>query len=358
MKSSKDPLKNPLASDLDGILARAGGSLDELRRRRIFITGGTGFFGAWLLECLSWANLHMDLGVSALILSRNPKSFQDRHPHLAENPAFAFHYGDVRDFEFPEGRFSHVIHAAATPAEATFYNEGPLEKFDLQVRGARRTLDFALRCGAEQVLYTSSGSSYGLQPEDLTHIPEDYPGAPDPLQHAQALGHGKRTAEFLCATYAATHGFEMKIARGFCFVGPFLQMDIQYAIGNFILDALQGGPIRVRGDGTQRRSYLYSADLMVWLWTIFLKGKSCRPYNLGSEKELSIGELAEQVRQTLGSRKAVEIAGKPVPGQPTNRYVPCTLRARNELGLEEYTDLPIAIVKTAEFCARAGRPKS
>jgi nucleoside-diphosphate-sugar epimerase len=356
MRPPEDASKNPLASDLDGILARAGGSLEELRGKRIFITGGTGFFGAWLLECLSWANLHMNLGVSALVLTRDPRAFRDRHPLLAENPAFAFHQGDVRNFEFPPGRFSHLIHAAATPAQATFQNEGPLEKFDLQTLGARRTLDFALRCGAEQLLYTSSGSAYGPQPEGLTHIPEDYPGAPDPLQPSQALGHGKRTAEFLCATYAAKHGFEVKMARGFCFVGPFLQMDAQYAIGNFLLDALRGGPIQIRGDGTPRRSYLYAADLMTWLWTIFIKGKSCRPYNLGSEKDFSIRELAELVRQSLGLKEPVEIADRPRPGEPISRYVPCTLRARSELGLEEYTDLPKAIVKTAEFYAQAALP--
>jgi len=355
MKPDRVPRRNPLSADLDWVLARLERPLSALRGRRIFITGGTGFIGTWLLECLAWANQHLDLGVSALILSRNPDSFLERKPHLALNPGFKFHQGDVQHFDFPSGRFSQVLHLAATPAEATFRNVEPLAKLDLQERGMRRTLDFALHCGAEQVFFASSGCVYGTQPWSLTHIPEDFPGAPDPLEPAQALGHGKRMAEFLSSAYAAKHGLEVKIARGFSFVGPGLQMDLQYAIGNFILNVLRGENIQVRGDGTQRRSYLYAADLLVWLWTIFLEGRSCRPYNVGSELDLSIKELAETVARTLGAKGSVEIAGFPQPGQPSDRYVPCTLRARSELGLEEYTDLSIAIVRTAEYCAQSGR---
>jgi nucleoside-diphosphate-sugar epimerase len=340
---------HPLAEDLDGILARLGGTLEALRGKRIFITGGTGFFGSWMVETLAWANRSMDLGVSALLLSRDPSSFLSRMPGIAEDPAFSFHVGDVRHFEFPEGRFPFVIHAATTSAPATFANEEPLAKFDTLALGTRRVLDFSIQCGVEQMLFTSSGCAYGPQPPSMRRLTEDFPGAPDPMNPCQALGHGKRAAEFLCAAYAEKHGFEAKIARGFCFVGPHLQMDIQYAIGNFILDVLNGKPIRVRGDGSQFRSYMYAADLMVWFWTILLKGKSCRPYNMGSEHDLSIGELATRVAETLDPGHRVEIARSPSLDCPAERYVPCTSRAQEELGLREFTSLEDAILKTAAF---------
>jgi len=342
---------NYLAGDLDYILIHTQGLWEELRGKRLFITGGTGFFGRWLLESFALANKKFNLNASVCVLTRDYNAFKTKAPNLADNQAINFHIGDVRNFDFPEGEFTHIIHAAATSAIATFNNEDLLATFDIVVGGTRRALDFAAKCGAKKFLFTSSGVVYGKQPLGMAHISEDYMGAPEPTNVNIALGESKRVAEFLCAYYSNKHGIETKIARCFSFVGPYLPLDIHYAIGNFIRDGLNGGPIQVNGDGTPQRSYLYAADLIIWLWTIFLKGASCRAYNVGSEEDVTISELARIVARNFNDME-VKIAKSPKLNAFPERYVPSTKRAQQELGLKQSINLEEAIKKTLLYYDR------
>jgi dTDP-glucose 4,6-dehydratase len=339
---------NPLASDLDHVLTHTQGLWDEMRGQRVFITGGTGFFGCWLLESLLWANDKLGLNASAVVLTRDPVAFRRKAPHLADHPSVTLLAGDVRAFAFPAGRFSHVIHAA-TEASARLNAENPLLMFDTIIEGTRRTLEFARQSGARRVLLVSSGAVYGKQPPEMTHISEAYAGAPDPTDPASAYGEGKRAAEHLCALYARQYGLEPAIARCFAFVGPYLPLDAHFAIGNFIRDALAGGPIRVSGDGTPHRSYLYAADLAAWLWTILVRGKPCCPYNVGSDDSRPIAELARTVAARAGIG-AVQVAHPQHPG-PAARYVPAIGLARRDLGLDVWTALQEAIERTLRYCA-------
>jgi dTDP-glucose 4,6-dehydratase len=339
-------MPNPLAHDLDRVLAHTQGVWDELRGARLFVTGGTGFFGCWLLESFAWACDTLRLDATLTVLTRSPQAFLRKAPHLANHPSIALLQGDVRSFPFPEARFTHLIHGAAE-ASAALNREQPLLMLDTIVDGTRRALDFAVHCGARRFLLTSSGAVYGAQPPTLPRIPESYTGGPATTDPRSAYAEGKRLAELLAAVYARQHGLECPIARPFAFAGPYLPLDTHFAVGNFIGDCLSGRPIEIRGDGTPFRSYLYAADLAIWLWTILVRGQSCRAYNVGSEEAVSIAVLASTVRRTLGATQPPRIACQPRPGVPAERYVPDTSRARDELGLERLTPLDEAIRRTA-----------
>ena len=340
-------MTNPLAHDLDHVLAQTSGLWEELRGARVFVTGGTGFFGCWLLETFLWANDHLRLDASVVVLTRDGNAFGRKVPHLAYHPAVRLLDGDVRTFELTDGAFSHVIHAA-TESGSTLASPDRLLMFDTIVDGTRRTLEFARRSGAKRFLLTSSGAVYGRQPAELMHVPEEYAGGPEPANAGQVYAEGKRAAEMLCAVYADTQ-LQPTIARCFAFVGPYLPIDAHFAVGNFIRDALQGGPICISGDGTPYRSYLYAGDLAIWLWTILLRGTAMRPYNVGSEAAISIGDLAHAVARRFTREPEVRIARPAIPGVPVERYVPSTSRARNDLGVAMMMDLEEALTRTLDW---------
>jgi nucleoside-diphosphate-sugar epimerase len=333
------------SEDLAHVLAHTRELWSEAKGAHFFVTGGTGFFGMWLLESYPHINDSFGLGMRATVLTRNPAAFAAKAPHLATRSDLRFVAGDVRDFAFPAGTYPYVIHAA-TEASAALNEQAPHEMFDAIVGGTRRVLDFVEQAGTRKLLLTSSGAVYGRQPSDLTHVSEDYAGAPDPLAPASAYGEGKRVAEHLCALHARQHSYEVKVARCFAFVGPHLPLDGSFAIGNFLRNALRGETIQIAGDGRPTRSYLYAADLAVWLWTLLFQAPSGRAFNVGSAEALTIAQLAATVDAALGVRAGWHVAQEPDPSRPRSHYVPDVFRAKRELDLDVRIPLDEAIRKT------------
>lgn len=334
--------------DRDLFLAQTAHLWEALRGERIFITGGTGFIGCWLLESFAWANDEFGLGASTTVLTRDPAAFQRKAPRLAFHPSIQLLAGDVRTFDFPTGSFRYLIHAA-TDANPQSAAGAPMETLETIVDGTRRTLEFSRHHGVEKYLLTSSGAVYGTQPAGISHIPETYSGSPDSTRSGSVYGQGKRLAELLCAIYTAHYGISCKIARCFAFAGPYLPADGHFAFGSFVRDAVQGLPIQINGDGTPVRSYLYARDLAVWLWTILLRGTPGTAYNVGSELEVTIGELANEVSGILSPNLPIQIAQTAQPGKQPLRYVPSTRLAREELSLRQYADRRETILQTAAW---------
>lgn len=337
--------------DLDLALTLTPGVWSRFSGARLFITGGTGFIGNWLIQTIQRANDTLGSRIEIVVLSREPERALRSNPRIFERPDIQMLAGDVISFSQPMGRFDLCIHAATDVGDPG-RTANPLHIFDSIVTGTRRVLDLAQAQGVSRFLLASSGAVYGPQPPDLALIPESYTGAPD-TQHVQAAyGNGKRAAEWLACAYAAQAGhagFEASIARIFALVGPGLPLDGPFAAGNFMRDVLHGSSIRIQGDGRPVRSYLYMADLCVWLLRILESGSTGQAYNVGAEQPVSIKELADQIVQTSSEPVAVNIASPSLGTNLPPRYVPDTSKVRQSLGLRELTPLPLALRKTLQW---------
>ncbi|MDQ6623538.1 MAG: NAD-dependent epimerase/dehydratase family protein [Verrucomicrobiota bacterium] len=352
------------ANDLQEVLAATAPLWEAARGEAIFVTGGTGFFGRWLLGSFAHANAKLELGARMVVLTRNAAAFRKRASGLSRESAIALVEGDVRTFratnvsqqlgENAPNRYRFVIHAATAASAAGVY--GSAETVDTVVQGTQAALRFAAEGGAERFLFTSSGAVYGPQPPHLGLIAEDYSGGPELSSAQSAYGEAKRLAEVLCVSHGSQQRLAVSIARCFAFVGPYLPLDAQFAVGNFLQDSLHGRAISVSGDGTARRSYLYATDLAVALWTILFSGAPGRAYNVGSEEDVSVAELAHFIARLAEPPLRVAIAQRAEPGTAVRRYLPSTERLRTELGFAPRVSLREALVRTHRWLAEQAHP--
>lgn len=332
-------------SDLKDILDQAKDVWPHLQGARIFMTGGTGFIGCWLLESIKYANESLELDIQVTVLTRSFAAFEKKVQHLAEYKAFKFIEGNVCDYDSPIGEYSHIIHAA-TDASADLNENNPRQMFNTVIQGTQRVLDFAVEKNIKRTLFLSSGAVYGQQPWEMEKVPESWNGGPSPVDARATYAEAKRAAEMLCAIYKKQFGLEIAIARIFALLGPYLSLGIHFAAGNFIKDAMEGKKVIVNGNGLPCRSYLYASDLTVWLLHMLVRAESCKPYNVGSDVSISVKKLAEKISKTLGSGEFEVLDAMDVGWNP-GRYVPDTKLIFQDLGLKQRVSLEDAIFRTA-----------
>ena len=309
---------------------------------KLLITGGTGFFGRSILRYLKSKYTNNNLTVS--VFSRSPKNFHKKYPIFKRHPFITFYDCDVLKYEsFPKKtEFTHVIHAAA---ESTFGKKiNKLEWFNQIINGTKNILDYAIDAGATRFLYVSSGAIYGMHSNKLEFIKENSLISPDPLIFENVYGNSKRTAETLCTIYSNLTNLEAMVARCFTFSGPDLPLDAHFAFGNFLNDALNSESIKINGDGSAIRSYLDQADLAEWLWKILIHGRSGNAYNVGSDQNISIKELAYRIRDQISPNKNIEYFM--TPNTLNNCYVPSVEKIKKELKVVQNISLENSIKKT------------
>lgn len=331
--ATRDALFNHLLQDFDSILPAF--PLPELDRQRIFVTGGSGFIGFWLLLACHWLN-QRGAGIQLTLLSRNPDAFLEKHPEFGSLDWLKWVRGDVKNYHWPEESFDQFIHAAADTSPLAA--KSPHLFYDIVI-GTQHVVEHATAAGAGRLLLVSSGAVYGEQPENLRGIAEN-PDQHLALAPDDSYGRGKQAMEEYARTATASRDIELVIARCFSFVGFGLPEHL--AISQFIADALAGHSLRINGDGRAVRSYLHAADLAVWLLALLGRGQSGQTYNVGSSGPLTLLKVASLVRDTLAPASRIDVLNQ-VAAAPRQRYVPDTRRIEQQLRVNCWTPLESAI---------------
>jgi nucleoside-diphosphate-sugar epimerase len=307
---------------------------------RVLVAGGAGFIGSHLVDALL-ARGDEVVAVDNLATGR----VENLADALAAGATFVEH--DVVRPLPDLGRFDAVLDLAC-PASPDDFARMPLEILDVSSRGTWQLLDLA-HAQRARFLMASTSEIYG---DPLVHPqPESYWGNADPNGPRSCYDEGKRFAEALCFAHHRTKGTDIRIVRIFNTYGERMRPEDGRVVTNFVVQALRGQPITVFGDGTQTRSFCYVADEVAGLLAL-LDGDVIGPVNVGDPSELTMLELAELVKQAVGSDSPVELHPLPYErtGDPARRRPDITL-ARTRLGWEPRTPFVEGLARTAAWIA-------
>jgi len=269
-------------------------------RERAVITGATGFLGSHLAERL------LDDGLEVIGLDNFLTGPPDNVAHLSGRPGFRLVRADVTDFIHIVGPVDFVLHFAS-PASPVDYLQLPIETLKVGSIGTLHALGLAREKHA-RFLLASTSEVYGdpqVHPQ-----PETYWGHVNPVGPRGVYDEAKRFAEAMTVAYRTTHGVDTTIVRIFNCFGPRMRPNDGRAIPTFICQALHGDPITVAGDGAQTRSVQYVDDLVEGVVRL-LRSDHPGPMNIGNPHELTVRELAERIRDLVGSSSELVFVPRP-----------------------------------------------
>jgi UDP-glucuronate decarboxylase len=309
---------------------------DYYTRRRILVTGGAGFLGSHLCERL----LHE--GNDVICVDNFFTGTKENIAHLIGNPHFEIMRHDVT---FPLYVEVDEIYNLACPAAPIHYQHDPVQTTKTSVHGAINMLGLAKRIKAK-ILQASTSEVYG---DPVVHPqPESYWGNVNPIGIRSCYDEGKRCAETLFFDYHRQHKLRIKVARIFNTYGPRMHPNDGRVVSNFVVQALEGTPITIYGEGRQTRSFCYVDDLINGLIRLMNTDDSITgPVNLGNPVESTIRELAAKVLELSGSKS--ELITKPLPSDDPTQRQPDIQFARKNLHWEPRVDLTEGLTKTINY---------
>ena len=330
-----------LIEDFTYIKENLNDEIQNFNEKKILITGGTGFFGMNLVKTFKYLVENEDLKCEIFILSRNAKDIKVKNRELNDLPYLHFKNHDISKPIILKNDIDFVIHCATSASKEI--NDNHFDEMSKTIiNGTINILDFCVQKKAK-LLFISSGAVNGINESNTKINPTDYSPF-NPLDGNYTYHLGKIFAENLCFNYSLKFNLEVKIARCFAFVGPFLPLKKHFAIGNFINSVLDKKQIIIKSKGTSIRSYLYSADLVIWLLKTLVNGQNLKPYNIGSSEKISIYDLASLVSK-FGDKEVLVEGNKENP----TFYVPNIDETLHDLKISNFFDLNTSISKTLKW---------
>ena len=277
-----------------------------LARQHIAVTGGTGFLGTWIAEVVAALNDEYQLGITLDLYARNITEWQQRYPHLAARLDIRARSQDVRSsFEFSRST-SYVIHAAGIPNNRV-HSSDPLRVFQTTVSGIANALEAASQLDGLLRFVNVSSCLVAGPPQRPGPLSESdcFPLPAGQLHTVYA--DAKRAAEMTAAIFRSQYRLPVSTVRPFTLTGAYQELDRPWAINNFLRDVLTGSEIRIHGDGSARRSYLYGSDAAWWTLAALVKGVDGEVYNLGSATPVTHNELVRLIGERVSPRPRVAL---------------------------------------------------
>jgi len=301
---------------------------------RNLVTGGAGFLGSHLIDRL------MEAGEDVICLDNYYTGRKDNVRHWIGHPSFELIRHDVTDpIRLEVDRIWHL----ACPASPVHYQSNPIKTAKTSFLGTYNMLGLARRVGA-RLLLASTSEVYG-DPE-VHPQPESYRGCVNTIGIRSCYDEGKRIAETLCFDYQRRHGTEIRVMRIFNTYGPRMLPDDGRVVSNFIVQALQGQPLTLYGEGSQTRSFCYVDDLIAGMMAL-MNGDHPGPINIGNPGEFTIRQLAELVRDRINP--SLPLTTQPLPQDDPLQRQPVIDLARSELGWEPKVSLEEGLTPTIAY---------
>ena len=301
---------------------------------RNLVTGGAGFLGSHLIDRL------MEAGEEVICVDNYFTGRKDNVRHWIGHPRFELIRHDVTDpLRLEVDRIWHL----ACPASPVHYQFNPIKTAKTSFLGTYNMLGLARRVGA-RLLLASTSEVYG-DPE-VHPQPESYRGCVNTIGIRSCYDEGKRIAETLCFDYQRRHGTEIRVMRIFNTYGPRMLPDDGRVVSNFIVQALQGKPLTLYGEGSQTRSFCYVDDLIAGMMAL-MSGNHPGPINIGNPGEFTIRQLAELVRDRIDP--SLPLTTQPLPQDDPLQRQPVIDLARRELGWEPKVSLEEGLEPTIAY---------
>lgn len=336
-----------VSDDVRNVMVGREQVLEPLRQRHIFVTGGNGFLGTWIVELVAYLNDHLGFGTRVTVYSRQSRSLLVLAPHLRRHDWLHFQDGDVRYLAEIPRDVAFVVHAAAITDRRLFASCPSLVAETISI-GTARVLKAALLLDSlEKFVLLSSGLVYGAQPWSESRVDEDFLGPAPRTTIASVYAESKRMAEIFAQAAISESKLPVVIVRPFAFVGPYLSLNLPWAVTDFIRDGFNGGPIRIMGDGAAVRSLMYASDYAFWTLAALARGEPRNAYNVGSSDQVDLLSLAKIIaRQFRPEPTIVTNCGQ---GHAPSILVPSVAKAQAVLGVSLTVDLQTALQRTVAW---------